>query len=59
LKIEILFDEDGNWDGHIWEQNCSYSKEDLERNDNYRLDEWDIERLQEVFREWEEEERGE
>jgi hypothetical protein len=36
-KVQILFDKDGNWTGHVWGSNCSYSESDLERNRDFVL----------------------
>lgn len=37
-KIELLFNENGEFVGHVWDSNCQYSLEDLKSNENYELE---------------------
>lgn len=40
-KVEWLWNEKGEFTGHVWGFNCSYSESDLERNGDYKLSEDD------------------
>lgn len=44
--IIILFDEEGNFTGHLFGFNSSYSTEDLRSNGDYKLSESDLEILE-------------
>jgi len=54
-SVEILFKENGLWSGRVWQQNCSYSNSDLERNGDYKLNEIDVEIMDETLRQWRDE----
>ena len=41
-KIEILFNKDGEFSGHLWACNCFYTDSDLEKNGDYRLSDEDL-----------------
>ncbi|MCP4745373.1 MAG: hypothetical protein GY874_04405 [Desulfobacteraceae bacterium] len=56
-KIEILFNENGEWSGHLWNSNCQYSLSDLERNKDYKLKDEVFYSIYEQLRNWEQEVR--
>ena len=51
-KIEILFNEKGEFSGHLWEYNCAYSNSDLERNGDFKLDFEDSYHLESLIQDW-------
>lgn len=55
-KIEILFDEEGNWSGHTWQANSFYSVSDLECNRDFKLEYTPL-ALEELIEEWKDEVR--